>query len=157
MPLSPEILNAYRTVRIIEVFLKVKAEHFAKTDCHIGITRKIVIDLEKICQSTEPSRYNGKIIVTCIENNVRCLSHCVCNENFLCKSADKTAHTICNLFGSLLSVNNLFADVPVFNNRTCNKLWEKCYVKKNIEVIFLCINRFAVNINYIGQSLKCKE
>ena len=29
MPLSPEILNAYRTVRIIEVFLKVKAKHFA--------------------------------------------------------------------------------------------------------------------------------
>ena len=46
MPLPPEILNAYRTVRIVEIFLKVKAKHFAKTDCHIGITRKVTVDLE---------------------------------------------------------------------------------------------------------------
>ena len=45
MPLAPKVLDTCRTVGIIKVLLKLKAEHKTKSDSHIGIARKIKVYL----------------------------------------------------------------------------------------------------------------
>ena len=48
VPAPPEISDGAGNVRVIEVLKEIKAEHLAKTDCHIGIAAEVKIDLEGI-------------------------------------------------------------------------------------------------------------
>ena len=48
MPSAPEFGYRLGDIRIIEIFLKVDAEHLSEADCHIRITGKVEIELYSI-------------------------------------------------------------------------------------------------------------
>ena len=54
MPSVPELFNGTGDVRVIKVLVVVKTDHKPHTDCHIGIGRKIKINLQCIEQHTNP-------------------------------------------------------------------------------------------------------
>ena len=54
MPTAPEFMNAVRTVRMLKILLKMKSKHGCHTDCHIGISTKIIKYLKRITHSTQP-------------------------------------------------------------------------------------------------------
>ena len=54
VPPPPKVGYALCGVRIIEVFGKIEAENFTKTYCHIGVARKIKIDLKGKENESEP-------------------------------------------------------------------------------------------------------
>ena len=54
MPPSPEFRNALGHIRIIKILQKMKAEHPAQTDSHIGISGKIKIDLKTVRGNSDP-------------------------------------------------------------------------------------------------------
>ena len=61
MPSSPEFRNGERGVGIIEVFLEIESQHTSETDCHIGVSREIVIDLQGVGDKTDPSGKRAKL------------------------------------------------------------------------------------------------
>ena len=48
MPAAPEFTGRNGQIGIIEVFKKLKTEHLTESDRHVGVSGKIVIDLERI-------------------------------------------------------------------------------------------------------------
>ena len=62
MPAPPEFLHTGCKVGIIEILHKSEAEDAPKPDGHIGIARKIVIDLQRIEHSPRPCHRRGRIV-----------------------------------------------------------------------------------------------
>ncbi|MOA31005.1 hypothetical protein D3C78_1521370 [compost metagenome] len=54
MPAAPKVSNALSRIWPIEVFVEPEAEHHAKSDCHIGITAEIKINLERKGDHAQP-------------------------------------------------------------------------------------------------------
>ena len=81
MPSAPELRNAARNIRIIEVFKEVKAEYFSESDCHIAVTGEVEIDMKRICYGIKPEEKNG-FIAGRLESIAK-LAEEICNENFL--------------------------------------------------------------------------
>ena len=54
MPSSPELGNALRDEWIIKVLQELKPEHSSETDCHFGIAAEIEIELEAVCNNSNP-------------------------------------------------------------------------------------------------------
>ena len=54
MPAPPKLRNALRDIGIVKVFKKMEAKHPPQADCHIRITGKIKINLERKGEQTDP-------------------------------------------------------------------------------------------------------
>ena len=54
VPAAPEVRDRFCDVRIVEVLLEFESEHVSETDGHVGIAREVKIDLQHICNCTEP-------------------------------------------------------------------------------------------------------
>lgn len=68
MPSVPELFNGTGDVRVIKVLVVVKTDHKPHPDCHIGIGRKIKINLQCIEQHTNPQtgcRNLGDVLGEC--------------------------------------------------------------------------------------------
>ena len=61
MPPLPEFVNGTGEVGIAEILQKVEAEHFAQTDGHVGIARKIIVDLHGVGDRAHPCRDGGHV------------------------------------------------------------------------------------------------
>ena len=48
-------LDGGRSVRIIEVFAEMEAEHASETDGHIAVAGKIEVDLQRVANGARPS------------------------------------------------------------------------------------------------------
>ena len=59
MPSAPEILHGVRGVRMAEVFPEIKAEYPAQSYCHIAVSGKIKIYLQKVGRRPKPR--NGPV------------------------------------------------------------------------------------------------
>ena len=77
MPATPEVSDTSGRIWVIEVFVEVKTKDFAKTDCHVAVTRKIIVDLNGIGE--ERQNYGdwlkadgGWIIKDCIGDSEVC-------------------------------------------------------------------------------------
>ena len=58
---TPEFRCGFGYVRIIEIFFKLKAEHFSQADCHVRISGKVKINLEGESGNGKPCTENGQI------------------------------------------------------------------------------------------------
>lgn len=54
MPSPPEFADAAGDIGVIKVFEELKPEHSAETYCHIGIAAEIEIDMQCICNDSDP-------------------------------------------------------------------------------------------------------
>src|SRR3989442_14821612 len=54
VPAPPEVRDAVRAIRRVEVFHELKAEHPAEADGHVGVAAEIEIDLESVSNDAEP-------------------------------------------------------------------------------------------------------
>ena len=55
MPTLPEFCNVLAQERMPEVFFQLKAHHTGNSDCHIGITGEVEVNLHGIDNDTIPS------------------------------------------------------------------------------------------------------
>ena len=62
MPSAPKVLNASCGIRKIEVFFELEPQHPAQTNCHIGISGKVKIDLQGICNDPQPGCFTVKCV-----------------------------------------------------------------------------------------------
>ena len=150
MPASPEFLHGTGHIWIIKILLKPEAKHFSKSDCHIGVSGKIIINLKHIKTCTKPQCFSGYCIRSVLKNIIYDLSKCICQKYLFPKSPAEAHNPCCKLRNRLPSFQNLLRNIPVLYNRTCNKLGEKSNIQKHMPEIPLCLYFLSVHVDHIG-------
>src|SRR5438270_10482639 len=71
MPASPKIGNRTGRIGVIEILRKGESQHEGKTNRHVGITREIEINLQRIRENSEPGDRCVKVIGSQTEGVIR--------------------------------------------------------------------------------------
>lgn len=64
MPTAPEARDARTTIGMIKVLVEVESETAPQSDGHIGIARKVEINLKRIGHDAYPRSHSGKVSET---------------------------------------------------------------------------------------------
>ena len=67
MPPPPEFLDGLSEIGRIKVFRQIDAQHFRRADGHIGVARKVAVDLQGIDQSGEHQEDAGIALIAAID------------------------------------------------------------------------------------------
>ena len=154
MPSSPEILHRHRHIGVAEVFLKFKSKHFSKSDRHIRVTGKIIIDLQHIKDRTQPQRFSCRRISAIFVNIVHYLGKSICKQHFFPKAPAKPHDSGSKFLRSNLPLLDLPGNILVFYDRACDQLREKGNIQKHVSIISLCFYFSPIDIDHIGKRLK---
>ena len=157
MPSPPESVNTFRTVWVIEIFLKMKSEHGCQTDRHIRISAKIIKNLQRVAYGSQPC-YRHTVLSNIQAKHLICdLPQPIGKQKLFGKSLHKTAdalrHTICRNS----PVIKLCFNLSPTHDRPGDKLRKKRYVKQHLHKAFLAHVPISVHINHIGHRLKGKK
>lgn len=97
VPSFPEILYAYCTVRMPEIFHKPYPHHTCRTSCNICISGKITINLNGKKHGSQ-NRTNPTGILRCSIHSVNIHSQIICHDNFFVKSPEHQPETIQQIY-----------------------------------------------------------
>ena len=124
MPPPPEFGDGGGEVRVIKVFFIIKAKDSAKADRHIGITRKIVVNLQGIQDYGQPGGKSPHLAGGNAHDIIDALPEGVGQQHFLCKPVYKTFNSIKLHGNGFVPVCELSGDLMVFYNRSGKNLRE---------------------------------
>ena len=111
-----------------EVFVKMEAKYASETDCNVGISRKIEVDLKSVDSCTEPCSNKAgfrNITQSTINDKAELISY----ENLFGKSQNEPVEAVCKVGNSSFSVIDFLFDSAVANDWSCNKLRKKRNIK----------------------------
>jgi len=154
MPSSPEFRCGTGNIGIVEVFEEMESKDFSKTDCHIGITGEIVINLNREHQNAEPYRrgaFCGKVAGKICFGK---LTGCVRDENFFGKTDEESCCAAPDILEVFPAVVDLKGNVRVSYDRTRNKLGIKRNVHEEFHIVMLRFDFSAVNVNGVAEGLE---
>ena len=154
MPSLPELRDIFRYVRKIEVVHEVVAESFCSTYCHIGISRKVAINLYGISDYCE-DKSQGVIALGVFKHSVNADRQIIGNNDFFEKAECETPDTLFEVSKAYVSILvKLMNKVLCFYDRTCNELREKGYIKSELYKALFCIYRTSYDVNGITKRLE---
>ena len=122
VPASPEIGDGTGNIRVTEIFFKMKSEHFSETDCHIGIAGKVKINLEGICDGSEPCKCHGELVGRRIKCRIGNLGHGVGDQDLFCQTDNKSAAPLGKVCDGFMAVIDFIGDCFIADNRSGNEL-----------------------------------
>ena len=152
MPAAPELSNALRNKRIIEILPEIKAEYFSEPDCHIAVAGKIKIHMKCICCSVKPEKQHRFVIG--LPKYAAQLAKQIGNQDFFSKSQKKAAHPQRRLLRRVSALLQLRSDIRITDNGACNQLRKKSDIRRQINEVLLRANRSSVNIHSVAEDLK---
>ena len=127
MPSFPEILYAYRAIRMPEIFHKPYSHHTCRTSCNICISRKITINLNRKKHRSQ-NRSNPSGILRRSIYFINIYRQIICHDNFFVKSPEHQPETIQQIFPShCMLFLQLSKKITCSLDRTCNQLWKERY------------------------------
>ena len=159
MPATPELTDILRNIRIIKILQKVKTDHPAKPDGHIGITGKIVIDLEGIGQHPHPGGSGGHARRIHGKNGISILAQYIGDQYLLAQTQGKPEKT-----GQ--AVVRIFVGTPVFklignfietHNGAGNQLGKHKDVEGKIADLFQRDMHLAIDIHRVSHFLETEK
>ena len=146
MPSAPEFRCGAGNIGIVEVFEEVESENSAKAYGHIGITGKVVINLNGKHQYSKPDcrsalfcKVTGKIGFGKASGNV-------CDKHFFGKTHKKSCGSGPDIFKIFFSVIYFHRNVGVSYDRACHKLGIKRNVHKELHIIMLGFHVALINV-----------
>ena len=154
MPSAPEFSNGMGDVGIIEIFQKTEPENRAQPDRHVGISGKIIVNLEGIGQCADPGHPERVMKTVGFENPVGNCAHDVGDQHFLGQPDDESFDAVGKMPELKIPVFDLIGHVMVFHNRSGDHLGEQGDKEKQLVKILLGGNLPAVNIYEIGNRLE---
>ena len=152
MPALPEICDAVRDKRIVEVFREVEAQHAAEADRHIGITGKVEVDLESVSNRAQPSGEHSRCGLC--GGYFPEKADVVGEQDLLGETADEAACAFRKQIRRVIAVFQFFGNALIADDGTGNQLREERDVGSEVQQIFLCVDFTAVDINRVAHRLK---
>ena len=154
MPPSPELRDASGNIGIIEVLQEMEAEHFSKTDSHIGIAGEIKVYLEGVGQRTEPGRRHGKLC----HGKGRCRipekADIVCQQDFFAHAHNKAVDTFREIIEIFPAFLHLPCDRLILHDRARDELREHGNIGSVADPILLHLRISTVHVDRVGHGLE---
>ena len=132
----------------------VEAEHSSQTDCHIRVSRKIIVNLQGVQQHTKPCpcyRQGGKVCVQIVSRQRACHigDHYLFGQSQT-EACDTLAEILCR-YGAVLDFSS---NIAVTDDWSCYQLVIAGKIHQIFIVSLLCCNLSAVDIQHIADSLE---
>ena len=125
VPSFPEILYAYCTVRMPEIFHKPYSHHTCRTSCNICISRKITINLNRKKRRSQ-NRSNPSGILRRSIYFINIYRQIICHDNFFVKSPEHQPETIQQIYPApCMFFLQLSEEIPRPLDRACHQLWKE--------------------------------
>ena len=155
MPSAPEIPDGNGGIGEEKVLFDIKTKHFPHADGHVAVPGKVVIDLQRIADPSEP----GKTTVhdSGRENRIDCDGSRICKQELFTQADNKTANPCRSSFRCTEAVVNLRGNIAPTNNRAGNELWKERNIEQQFQKTGTVFLRTAIYVNGIAQPLKSKE
>lgn len=157
MPPPPEIRHGIGDVGIVEVFLIMKAAHQTHADGHVGIGRKIEVDLKHIGKTAQPHTGSGHGGERGLVRQQELVGNggAAVGQNGLLREADGKARDAGAQVGVAdAAVQNVLVDVLIAHDRPSDALVEQAGIEQQQPVFFLRLDLAAVNVDHIRQQLE---
>ena len=148
MPSAPKISNTGGSIRIIEVFQEMEAEHFPHTDGHIAVAAEIIINLQPIGQGRKPRFRHGQPGVHLRKKGICRHRHGIGNQHLFRKPDNKPAKAVRHLLRRRGTLSQLCGNVAVAHDGSGNQLREKGDIQQQIKKVIL--NQFFVPVRING-------
>ena len=155
MPALPEVRNADRAIRAVEVAREMEPEHKAKTNRHIRIRREVKVNLEHVGKRAPPTIDDARSISR--KNAVCDNAHLVCKEDFFGKAKAEKQDAAHKIFERMRAGFKFFGNRIVTHNRACHKLREKRHVACECRKVLDRRSRTAINVNRVTHGLERVE
>ena len=146
MPSPPEFRGGAGNIGVVEVFEEVEAENSAKSDCHIGVARKIVVNLNGEHHYAEPHSGGGGLQQIAGEIVLRELARDIRNKHFFGQTHKEARRTRVNVLKGFPAVVNLNGNVRISHYGTRNKLAVEGNIHKELHIAVLRLYVVPVNI-----------
>ena len=154
VPAPPELGHRAADVRIVEVFEKLEAKHLAKANRHIGVTGKVVVNLQRIGRRTKPRQQKRQLIGWTEPNPIRDLCEHVGQQHLFGQPVNKPVDALGKARHRMCALRDLVVHITVAHNRPGNQLWEHRNVQRERKRVFLRPRLTAVHVNHIAERLK---
>ncbi len=152
MPASPELANAARAIRAVEVLGEAESDHASEADRHVGVAGKIVEDLHRVGEDPYPGIRRvrrGKA-----ERGICNTGDAVGNQNLLREPDHEALCSGAELWKRVGSASQLRGNVPVANDRSGDELREEANVRRHVDVV---PRRLGIPTPHIDQIAACLE
>ena len=157
MPAPPKFPDGLGYIGIVEIFRKMKSKHPAKTNGHIRIPGKVIINLQGICQGPEPGQRSRQVMGRNRKEIVRTLAQDIGNQRLFGQSDNKTADTDGQVRAIGAPFMQPFCYIMVTDNGSGDELGKKRDIQGYVNGILLHLNFAAIQVNHIGHGLEGKK
>ena len=148
MPPAPKFGDAFGNIGEIEVFEEFEAKDASESYGHIGIARKIEINLEHERRRIYPVKKHG-LFAAFAEDGAK-FAEGIGKKHLFSKTQTEALNAVCNFFEGMGAAFKHFRNIHITDYRPGNKLGEKHNIGSEIKNIFICLSVAAVNINGIA-------
>ena len=157
MPTTPELGYVTRKIRVVEVAHEFDAKEFGGSDSYVRITGEVSVDLESKENCSKKQSTTCLSVVRC--PNLIHISRAVVSNYYLFEQAPQDlAHSVHGLVVIEFAVGlELRQEVRGAFNRTCDKLREECYVRKEGNDITCWFYLLAIDVDGITECLESIE
>lgn len=157
MPPPPEIGRRARRVRIVKVFIKMKAEDAPEPYRHVRVAGKIKVYLKRVGDNAHPCVCTGKYSEVACKHQIGDNGHVIGKQTLLAKT-DYKAHRACSdVLGVFAAIADFIGNCFIAHNRTCDKLRKKRDIQREVAHVFLHRYFAVVYVEHIRHDLKRKE
>ena len=154
MPAPPEFADAGRKIGIIEVFGEGEAEHGPEADGHVGITGKVIVDLQPVIERPQPGHGGAHPGGVQGEHLVRLGGKAVGQNDLFGKAVQKALRAEGKALGRHGAAAQLGLDVGVAHDGPRHQLGEKADVERQQKPVFLGLDAPAVEVDDIAHGLE---
>ena len=137
-----------------------ETDHKSHTDRHIGISRKVQINLQRIEKQTDPDacgRNRCQIFWNKRQQSICYRSTSVGEDCFFCQSGSKSFDSPAHFIKRYSSILDFFSHQLIPDDRTGNTLMKEWCVQQKVGKLFLRFNFLAVYVNHVREKLKRVE
>ena len=125
MPALPVLAERGGDIRVVEIFEEGETEHAAQADGHVGITRKIEIELDRKTGRSQPGHREGPLAGGHGEDCVSHLAQGIGNNHFFGQPNDKPAYAIGIVAESDVPLDDFLGDMAISNDGAGDQLGNK--------------------------------
>ena len=155
MPSAPELRHRLWNVRMSEIVRKLKAEHFAETYGHKGVSVKVKIYLKAEGCSCHPRKRCGYWFIAYASGRLPQPWKSVGKQHLWAKSGYKKLDAVYEILSGAYSVLKPVTNCFIAHYRSCHKLRKHNDICAEVENACLRTNISAVYIYEIWYLLEC--
>ena len=157
VPPTPEVGNRPTAIGMIKVLIEVEAHTAAHTNGHIGVARKVEVNLQRIGQYTNPRTRRREAVYAAEKELVGQLRELVGDDDLLAQANKEAKDSIGNILRRSLTLVDLTRDGIVAHDRACHELREHRNIEQQITKMALHGGLTTVDIDKVGYRLEGVE